>query len=62
MDGNLHVTRSIALTRSQEPLSSEDLMVNEQMQKTTKTLRGLESWFGLTLKDLTFDLKLDLKT
>lgn len=35
MDGNLPMTRSIGLFRSQEPLFSEDIMVREQLQKAT---------------------------
>lgn len=31
MDGSLHMTRSVGLARSQEPLFSDDLMVSEQM-------------------------------
>ncbi|XP_051233683.1 KICSTOR complex protein SZT2 isoform X3 [Dicentrarchus labrax] len=35
MDGNLHMTRSIGLARSQEPLFPEDLMVSEQGSRSS---------------------------
>lgn len=41
VDGNLHMTRSIGLARSQEPLFSDDLMVNEQMQQKQQHIQKL---------------------
>lgn len=43
MEGSLHMTRSVGLARSQEPLFSDDLMVSEQMGGHGNTQNMLHS-------------------
>lgn len=50
LDGNLHMTRSIGLARSQEPLFSEDLMVSEQVQYIPILTENIDLMWSLPVK------------